>query len=231
MHPSRLIVTLPAVGGSPFDFGDDSALVSALRAGDDHAFAWLLDRYDGSLRLTALMYVPSRAVADEVVQETWLGVIKGIDRFEGRSSLKTWIFRILMNIARTKGVRETRTIPFAAAGGALTDGDEPAFDPDRFRPAADPEYPFHWASFPTPWEHEPAERLDAAETLAVIREALTRLPDAQREVVTLRDIEGWSAAEVCNALDVTETNQRVLLHRGRSKLRAALELYFESTNQ
>jgi RNA polymerase sigma-70 factor (ECF subfamily) len=224
-----VIVTLKAVGGSPFDSGDDSALVSALRAGDDRAFAFLLDRYHASLRRTALMYVPSRAVADEVVQETWLGVIKGIDRFEGRSSLKTWIFRILMNIARTRGVRETRAIPFAAAGGALSDGDEPAFDPDRFRPASDP-YPFHWVSFPTPWEHEPAERLDAAETLAVVREALTRLPDAQREVVTLRDIEGWSSAEVCNALDITETNQRVLLHRGRSKLRAALELYFESTN-
>ena len=214
----------------PSDFTDDAALIDALRAGDEAAFGWMLDQHNAALRRTARMCVATDAQADEVVQETWLAVIKGIDRFEGRSSLKTWIFRILMNIARTKGVREARAIPFASAGGALTDGDEPAFDPDRFRAASDPEYPFHWASFPTPWEHEPAERLDAAETLAVVREALTRLPDAQREVVTLRDIEGWSAAEVCNALDITETNQRVLLHRGRSKLRAALELYFESTN-
>ena len=174
------------VGGAAVDFLDDDAtLIGALRAGDESAFAWLLDRYDGPLRRTAMMYVPSRAVADEVVQDTWLGVIKGIDRFEGRSSLKTWIFRIMMNIARTKGVRETRSIPFAAARGAMSDGDEPAFDPDKFRPASDPQYPFNWASFPTPWEHEPAERLDAAETLAVVREAIGQLPPAQREVMTL----------------------------------------------
>jgi RNA polymerase sigma-70 factor, ECF subfamily len=219
------------VGGAAVDFsGDDGALISALRAGDESAFNWLLDRYDGQLRRMACTYVPSRAIADEVVQDTWLGVIRGIDRFEGRSSLKTWIFRIMMNIARTKGVRETRSIPFAAAGGAMSEGDEPAFDPDKFRPASDPQYPFNWASFPTPWEHEPAERLDAAETLAVVREAIAQLPNAQREVVTLRDIQGWTSPEVCNALDITETNQRVLLHRGRSKVRSALELYFESTN-
>jgi RNA polymerase sigma-70 factor, ECF subfamily len=219
------------VGGTGVDYlADDAALVAALRAGDERAFEWLLDRYDGPLRRTALMYVPSRAVADEVVQETWLGVVKGIDRFEGRASLKTWIFRILMNIARTKGVRETRSIPFASARGAVSDGDEPAFDPEMFRPASDPKYPFNWVSFPTPWEHEPAERLDASETLAVVRDAIATLPNAQREVVTLRDLEGWTSTEVCNALDLTETNQRVLLHRGRSRLRAALELYFESTN-
>ncbi|HZP31151.1 MAG TPA: sigma-70 family RNA polymerase sigma factor, partial [Acidimicrobiia bacterium] len=184
------------MGGVATDYNSDAELVQALRDGDESAFAWLLDRYDAPLRRTALMYVPTRAAADEAVQETWLGVIKGIDRFEGRSSLKTWIFRILMNIARTKGVRETRAIPFASARGAMSEGDEPAFDPDRFRPASDPQYPFHWASFPTPWEHEPAERLDAAETLAVVRAALERLPAAQREVVTLRDLEGWSSTEV-----------------------------------
>ena len=157
------------------------------------------------------MYVPSRAVADEVVQDTWLGVIKGIDRFEGRSSLKTWIFRIMMNIARTKGVAaDRRCIPFAAARGAMSEDDEPAFDPDKFRPASDPQYPFNWASFPTPWEHEPAERLDAAETLAVVRAAIAQLPNADREVLTLRDIQGWNSSEICNALDITETNQRVL---------------------
>ena len=209
-------------------YEDDGALVAALRAGDETAFGWLLDRYDGSLRRTAMAYVPSRAVADEVVQETWLGVVKGIGRFEGRSSLKTWIFRILMNVARTKGVRENRSIPFASAARGGIDGDEPAFDADRFRPPSDADWPYHWVSFPTAWEHEPADRLEAGETLEIVRAAVAALPPAQREVMTLRDVQGWSSAEVCNTLDITETNQRVLLHRARSKVRAALELYFES---
>jgi RNA polymerase sigma-70 factor, ECF subfamily len=217
------------VGGIAVEYRDDDPeFVAALRAGDEAAFAWLLDRYDASLRRTALMYVPSRAVADEVVQETWLGVVKGIDRFEGRSSLKTWIFRILMNVARTRGVRENRSMPFASATRAMADGDEPAFDADRFRPLSDPEWPRHWTSFPRAWEHEPVDRLEAGETLAIVRKAVAALPDAQREVITLRDVQGWTSGEVCNVLDITETNQRVLLHRARSRVRAALESYFES---
>ena len=209
------------------EFGDDAVLVDALRAGDETAFAWLLDRFQAPLLRTARLYVATDAQADEVVQETWLAVIKGIDRFEGRSSVKTWIYRILMNIARTKGVRESRSVPFSSAPGALTEGADPTFTADRFRPPEDPDWPGHWATFPLDWEHQPEARLLARETLALVATALTTLPPAQREVFTLRDIDGWTSAEVCNALDVTETNQRVLLHRGRAKIRAALESYFE----
>jgi RNA polymerase sigma-70 factor (ECF subfamily) len=215
------------VQGARGDYSDDGVLVDALCRRDDAAFAWLLDRYDGSLRRLARNYVPSAAVADEVVQETWLAVIRGIDGFERRSSLKTWLFRILMNVARTRGVREQRTIPFSSARGAMEEGSEPAVDPDRFLPA-DSRRPGHWASLPTRWEHEPEERLLSAETTRFVSEAIDMLPPAQREVITLRDIEGWTSVEVCNALSVSETNQRVLLHRARAKVRRALEAHFES---
>jgi RNA polymerase sigma-70 factor (ECF subfamily) len=211
------------------DFSDDATLVAALQSGEERAFAWLLERYDAPLRRAARMYVATDAHAEEVVQETWLALLKGIDRFEQRSSLKTWLYRILMNIARTRGVKEARTIPFSSALNAITDHAEPTFDPDRFRPADDPDWPGHWASLPPDWEHEPEARLHAAETLAVVAAAIEALPPAQREVITLRDVDGWDAADVCNALELTETNQRVLLHRGRAKIRRALELYFESS--
>ena len=156
-----------------------------------------------------------------------MGVVNGIDRFEGRSSLKTWLYRILVNIARTRGVREHRSVPFAAAANALADGGEPALDSDRFlaAPATDPAG--HWVSFPLAWEHEPESRLVAGETVAVVREAMRALPPAQEEVMTLRDVQGWTSSEVCDALNISESNQRVLLHRARSKVRAALERYFE----
>ena len=170
-------------------------------------------------------YVATDAAADEVVQDTWLGVLRGIDRFEQRSSLKTWIFRILMNIARTRGharqaqravleprTRRRRRTPTIAA--------------DRFQ-GPDGRYPGHWAAFPTRWHDHPEVRALGHETLAVVRDALDMLPPAQQEVVRLRDLEGWTSFEVCNALGLTETNQRVLLHRGRAKLRAALEPYFD----
>jgi RNA polymerase sigma-70 factor (ECF subfamily) len=210
------------------DFSDDAALVDGLRAGDDAAFGWMLDRYSPQLRRSARMYVATDAQADEVVQETWLAVIKGIDRFEGRSSVKTWIHRILMNIARTKGVRESRSLPFSSALGALGEGAEPTCSADRFRPPDDPEWPGHWASFPVDWEHQPETRLLASETLALVGSALGALPPSQREVLTLRDLNGWSSAEVCDALGVSEANQRVLLHRGRARIRNALESYFQS---
>lgn len=211
-------------------YADDAALVDALRDGDEAAFAWLLDQYDSGLRRIALRYVQSRAVADEVVQDSWLGVINGIDRFEGRSSLKTWIYRILINIARARGAREHRSVPFAAAANALEAGAEPALDPDRFlsvpaNPAG------HWRSFPLAWEHEPEDRLEAAETLDVVRKAMRALPPAQEEVMTLRDVEGWSSSEICGALNISETNQRVLLHRARSKVRDAVERYFEGATR
>jgi RNA polymerase sigma-70 factor, ECF subfamily len=185
-------------------------LVEALRAGDERAFEQLIRMYQGTLLRVAQMYVSSRAVAEEVVQETWLAVLNGIDRFEGRSSLKTWIFRILANRAKTRAEREGRTIPFSALGET-----EPAVEPNHFDQG-------HWAVLPADW---PEERLLGEETLHVIEGAIESLPPTQRAVITLRDVQGWSAQEVRNALELSETNQRVILHRARSKVRGALEEY------
>lgn len=204
----------------------DTELVAALRAGDQDAYASLVEELTPALTRLALAHVPSRAVADEVVQDTWLGVIRGIDRFEGRSALRTWIFQILLNNARTRGKREKRTLPFASLRRRAGEGrDEPAVDPDRFQGRSG-EYPGHWSSPPTAWA-QPEERLEADETRRVLLEAIADLPERQREVITLRDIHGYSAEEARNALDVSETNQRVLLHRARSKVRAALEEHLE----
>jgi RNA polymerase sigma-70 factor (ECF subfamily) len=200
---------------SSSDHGDRK-LVKALQRGDEQAFMALVERHHASLLRIARMYVPTKEVAEEVVQETWIAVLNGIGRFERRSSLKTWIYSILVNIAKTRGQRERRTIPFSASGPAV-DG-EPAVDPDRFtRDGA-------WSLGPTPWE-TPEESLLSGETRDLILQTIDGLPNSQREVITLRDVEGWPSREVCNALDITETNQRVLLHRARSKVRAALESY------
>ena len=196
-------------------------LVEALRSGDERAFEELLRMYQAALVRVAQIYVSSRAVAEEVVQETWLAVLNGIDRFEGRSSLKTWIFRILANRAKTRAAREGRTIPFSALRDARA-VPEAAVDADRFLDPEHPRWPGHWATRPTGW---PEEQLLGQETQRVIDDAIERLPAAQRAVITLRDVRGWSAEEVCNALELTETNQRVLLHRARSKVRGALEEY------
>ncbi len=209
-------------------FADDGALAAALRRGDEAAFGWLVDRYDGSLRRLARTYVPTPSVADEVVQETWLAVVKGIDRFEGRSSVSTWIYRILANIARTRGVREQRSIPFSSAAGALDEGDGPAVDHSRFRAVRGRG---QWSAPPVPWDEVPEERAGARETLALVESAIETLPPAQREVITLRDIEGWTSEEVCHALDLSEANQRVLLHRARSKVRGALEQHAEKVGR
>ncbi len=207
----------------PVDYSDDPTLVEALRRRDEAAFVWLLDQYDGSLRRVALSFVPSSAVADEVVQETWLGVVRGIGGFEGRSSVKTWIFRILMNIGRTKGERERRTVPFATE----PEDDAPSFSPDRFRRPPTP-YPRHWAEPPEPWDEQPAEVLLSSETLGLVRQAIAQLPPSQQAVMRLRDMDGWTSSEVCELLEVTEANQRVLLHRARARVRQALEDYFVS---
>jgi RNA polymerase sigma-70 factor, ECF subfamily len=188
----------------------DARLLAGLRAGDEAAFVELVRRYSPALLRLAQAYVPSRAVAEEVVQETWLGVVRGIDRFEGRSTVKTWLFRIAANRARTRGAREPRTLP-------LGDWDEgPSVDPDRFLPADHPKWPRHWAI-------EPAQIVETAETIAHVRDAINRLPPMQRAVITLRDVQGWDGAEVCDALELSEGNQRVLLHRARSSVRAQLE--------
>jgi RNA polymerase sigma-70 factor (ECF subfamily) len=199
---------------------NEAGLVAALRAGDEAAFAALAREYHASLLRVAQIYVSSRAVAEEVVQETWLAVLQGLDRFEGRSTLKTWIFRILANRAKTRAVREGRTIPFSALHPDRVP--EPAVEPERFRGSEDPRWPGHWASPPQAW---PEEKLLTAETRDKLAEAIDSLPATQRAVISLRDVEGWSAEEVCNALELSETNQRVLLHRARAKVRKALEGY------
>jgi RNA polymerase sigma-70 factor, ECF subfamily len=200
---------------------NDARLVDGLRAGDEAAFAALMRMYGAGMLRVAQMYVSSTAVAEEVVQEAWLAVLKGIDRFEGRSSLKTWLFRIVANTAKTRGVREARSAPFSSFGDG---GDDATMSPDRFLGDGE-RYPGHWAVPPASWAGLPGERLLATETMDVIRREIERLPPTQRAVLTLRDLEGLSADEVCNALDLTETNGRVLLHRARAKVRAALEEY------
>jgi RNA polymerase sigma-70 factor (ECF subfamily) len=167
----------------------------------------------------ASYYVRSQAVAEEVTQEAWLAVIQGLDRFEGRSSLRTWIFRILANQARLRGTRESRSIPFSTLGD-----DEPAVDPKRFR-GSDDRWAGHWAISPNWWSDVPADRLVDAETRSVVDEAIRALPEGQREVITLRDLEGWTSEEACEFLTISAANQRVLLHRARGRVRAALEAY------
>src|SRR4051812_32299630 len=199
----------------------DAELLIRLRRGDEDAFMELVDRYGPLMLRIALSHVPTRAVAEEVVQEAWLGVLQGLGRFEGRSSLKTWILRIVANRARTRGERERRSVPLSSLEPA---GDEPAVDPDRFLPPDHPLYPGGWSAPPQAW---PDERLLAKETLTQVRESIAKLPPRQQEVIVLRDVEGWEPEEVCAALELTEGNQRVLLHRARSKVRGDLERYFE----
>jgi RNA polymerase sigma-70 factor (ECF subfamily) len=168
-------------------------------------------------------YVRSRALAEEVVQEAWLGVLKGLDHFEGRASLRTWVLRIVANIARTRAVREARSVPFSSIEG---EPGGPAVEPERFRGPGDP-YPGHWTAYPTDWRTLPEEQVSSRETLAVVKQAIEELPETQRLVITLRDITGCSAEEVCEALDLTEGNQRVLLHRARARVRAKLERHLD----
>jgi RNA polymerase sigma-70 factor, ECF subfamily len=194
------------------EFADDALLVARLRKGDEAAFGWLLDRYDGRLRRLARTFVATTSAADEVVQETWLGVIRGLATFEGRSSLRTWIFGILVNQARRRGVRDARSVPFSA----LEDGEGPTVEPAAF--AADG----RWTSAPTRLEDDPETGLLSAELRAHVLDAVDALSRDQRAVMTLRDLVGLSAAEVCELLELTDGNQRVLLHRARARVRAAL---------
>ena len=202
---------------------DETALLQTLRRGDEAAFAELVDAYSPALLRLAMTHVRTADVAEEVVQETWLGVICGIDRFEGRCSLKSWLFTILRNTAISRGERERHSMPMSSLS---PDGDDgPVIDPDRFLPADHSRFPGHWSIGPTAWP-VPEEGLMAAETREVIDGAIRELPPAQRAVIALRDVEGWPPEEVCEALEVSEGNQRVLLHRARTKVRAALETYF-----
>ncbi len=203
---------------------EELELVNALRRADEAAFAALVDRYHASMRQVALAYVANRAVAEEVVQEAWLGVLQGIGRFEARSSLKTWIFSIVMNRAKSRAVQEARSVGFSSVEGETEA--TPVVDSARFRSDHDPR-PGTWASPPLSWSGIPEARLLSNETLNHVRKAIDALPPTQREVITLRDVAGWSAPEVCNVLSISETNQRVLLHRARSRVRAALEGYLK----
>jgi RNA polymerase sigma-70 factor (ECF subfamily) len=201
----------------------EAELVARLRAGDEAAFEALVARHYATMLAIAQSYVKGRAVAEEVVQETWLAVIRGLDRFEGRSSLKTWILSILVNQAKTRGTREARIVPFASLAGQ---DDAPAVPPERFRGAGD-RYPGGWREFPANW-HESAEAtVQDRETLRVAMRAIAVLPPAQQTVIRMRDVEGYSPAEVCATLDVSEANQRVLLHRARSRVRSALERHLD----
>ena len=201
--------------------------VENLRAGNETAFVALIERHHASMMHIAMVYIPNRAVAEEIVQEAWMGVLQGLKRFEGRSSLKTWIFRILTNCAKTRAQREGRSIPFSSL--PVLDADdlsEPAVDPDRFQ-GPDGRWPGNWVSFPRSWDEIPEERLLSEETRIHISRAIDMLPPNQREVIILRDIEGWPSDEICSFLGVTEANLRVLLHRARAKVRRELEKYFE----
>jgi RNA polymerase sigma-70 factor, ECF subfamily len=200
----------------------DAELLKRLRRGDEDAFRTLLAEYGPFLMRLVMMHVPSRSIAEEVVGDTWVAVLSGLDRFEGRSSLRTWIASIALNKARTRGTREGRIVPFALLRRRYEEGGGgPVVDPDRFQGRRG-ERPGWWASPPVAWQ-EPEQQLEAAETRDVMLRAIRDLPPRQREVIALRDISGWDAEEVRNALDLSETNQRVLLHRARSKVRAALE--------
>jgi RNA polymerase sigma-70 factor (ECF subfamily) len=191
---------------------DDLALLDRLRAGDERAFIELVGRHHDAMLRLARAYVPNLAVAEEVVQETWLVVLRGVAGFEGRSSMKTWLYRILVNRARTTGAREHRHVPI---------GDpEQAVDPSRF------DRDGSWVSPPDHWVDDVVDRVRAGKLSGSIRSALDELPLLQRDVVTLRDVEGMSSAEACQILGISDSNQRVLLHRGRSRLRHALEAEF-----
>jgi len=206
---------------------DEAAFIGAIRRRDERAFVQLVGRYQGPLLRLARVYAKSHAVAEEIVQETWLGVLQGIDRFERRSSFKTWLFRILVNRARTRAQQEGRMVPFSAFADACAEPGEASVPEDRFLGADHPEWPHHWAVPPKSWAGPPEEQLLTRETLELIDRTIAALPPAQREVITLRDVQGWTADEVCNVLEITETNQRVLLHRARSRVRGVLERHFD----
>ena len=205
------------------DRAGDAALLAALRAGDAHAFEQLVERHHAALVRVARQYVATREIAEDVAQEAWLGFLRGLDGFEGRSSLRTYLFRIVMNLARTRGVRETRSTPFSALG--RDDESGPSVDPERFvqAPAVGAG---HWISPIRPWGGSAEQIALSDEALEVVHDAIAELPETQRRVVTLRDVEGFHADEVCDLLELSEGNQRVLLHRARTKLRQKLADYY-----
>jgi len=219
-------VTSPGSPEAQTTADPDAEVLARLRRGDDRAFADLVDRWSPTMLRVARAYVSNAQSAEDAVQDAWLGVVRGLAAFEGRSTLRTWVFTILMNRARTRGSREARSVPMSSLAG---DDGGPTVDPDRFRGREDP-YPDHWTptGIPVRWEGQPEGRLLAGETMRLLGAALTALPPRQRVVVTLRDVQGLTSDEACEALGITAQNQRVLLHRGRAALRQALEDYYRS---
>lgn len=198
-------------------------MLARLRTGDERAFETLVEQHQGAMLTVARMYVRTHAAAEEAVQDAWLGVLRGLDGFEGRSSLKTWIMRIVVNSARALRVRNGRTVPFSSLE---PEGTEAAVDPDRFR-GPDDGFPGHWSRYPSDWRSLPENVVTGQETMAVAMRAIAELPARQGTVIGMRDIHGWTAEEVCAALDLSPGNQRLLLHRARSRVRAALERHFD----
>lgn len=205
----------------------DADVLARLRAGNEAAFAELVDRWSPAMLRIARGYVSTPQSAEDAVQDAWLGVVRGLARFEGRSSLRTWVFTILVNQARTRGAREARTVPLSELG--RDDESGPTVDPDRFQGTDDP-HPGGWkpTARPVSWEGQPEGRLLAGEALRLLESALSMLPARQRTVVTLRDVQELTPEEACEVLGITAQNQRVLLHRGRAALRKALEDYYRS---
>jgi RNA polymerase sigma-70 factor (ECF subfamily) len=202
---------------------EEADLLLRLRAGDERAFEALVERHHAMMLAVARTYVKTHAAAEDVVQDAWLGVLNGINRFEGRSSLRTWIVHIVLNIARTRSVRDARSVPFSSLESA---SGQPAVSPDRFR-RPDDAFPGHWNRYPRDWGSLPEEVLLGRETISAALRAINKLPDAQQAVIRMRDVDGWTGEEVCTALNISPGNQRVLLHRARSQVRAALERHID----
>ena len=226
--PSAVTVEsgLIPLGAAPTPPADpDADLVAGLKRRDESAFVTLVKRYQRTLLRLALVYCRTLAVAEEIVQDTWLGVIRGIDRFEQRASFKTWLFQILVNRARTRAAQEGRALSFSSFSDEAEQAADPAVPAERFR-GADDKWADNWAVPPRSWGESSDAGVLAGETLDLIKQAIATLSPAQQQVITLRDVEGWPAEDVCNALQLSETNQRVLLHRARSRVRALLESHF-----
>jgi RNA polymerase sigma-70 factor (ECF subfamily) len=206
----------------PHDAEDDDALVEALRKGDERLFGQLVQKWSGIMLRLALAHVGGRALAEDVVQDAWLTVLRSLDRFEHRSALRTWVLGIVVNISRSRARAERR------ADAPSCETGDPSVDPSRFLPANHPRWPHHWGAEPARWR-TPEDELLAAETRQVLLDAIDALSPGHREVLVLRDLEGLTGPEVCNILGLTDTHQRVLLHRARSRVRNALERYFAAT--
>lgn len=205
---------------------DDEQVIAGLQRKEEAAFQFLINHYHASLVRVAMLYLPDAAAAEEIAQETWLKVLEGIDRFEKRSTLKTWIFAILSNLAKSRGKREGRCIPFSELNLQEEGDGEPSVPANFFSPASDPEFPGHWLVPPAGWDGTPEDHLLSQELKNYMFNALSNLTENQRAIITLHDLEGISSEEICNIFNISETYQRVLLHRGRARIRQAVENYF-----